>query len=263
VFLPDPLVLDVTPADIGPLSVEAADLDADGDLDLVSADGYGSHDLSVFWQTAPGTFELDPTPLGGSLVSPGSAFVQAADLDGDGDLDIFSANFVPATVTTFWQTTPGTFDPVPTIVGGQGKITGIEVRPADLDGDGDLDLVSANPGPADNLALFWQTAPGAFAPHPQMYKLDSIQLGRPVDMQPADLDGDGDLDLVTANRYSPDSKFGDQLTVFWQDDQRALEPVPTILVDPLRRPTRDPWLPRTSTETGISTSSPRTTPAAT
>ncbi len=81
-----------------PVSVVAADLDGDGNLDLVSANR-NSDDLTVFYQDAPRTFiRQPPIPTGG--LRPRS--LVAADLDGDGDLDLVSANNFSDDLTVFF-----------------------------------------------------------------------------------------------------------------------------------------------------------------
>ena len=72
--------------------------------------------------------------------------------------------------------------------------------PADLDGDGILDLLVAElgtflPGDHDKGQVVWLQghASGEFEPVPLLHGL-----GRVSDVQPGDFDGDGDLDLVVA-----------------------------------------------------------------
>jgi hypothetical protein len=67
---------------------------------------------------------------------------------------------------------------------------------ADLDGDGDLDLATAN-AISDNISVLPNNGDGTFAPHSPFETGDG-----PVSVFSADLDGDGDLDLATANYYS-------------------------------------------------------------
>ena len=70
----------------------------------------------------------------------------------------------------------------------------------DLDGDGDLDLAVANSGllgGVGNVSVLLNNGEGTFAAHVLYGAGDT-----PVSVTAADLDGDGDLDLATANFYS-------------------------------------------------------------
>ena len=69
----------------------AADLDGDGDQDLVSANEFGDN-LTVFFQSSPGSFAAAPLVLGGFGITSSPFSMAAADLDGDGDQDLVSAN---------------------------------------------------------------------------------------------------------------------------------------------------------------------------
>ncbi|NOT31869.1 MAG: hypothetical protein HOP15_15595 [Planctomycetes bacterium] len=209
----------------GPTSVAPADLDGDGDLDLVSANVGGN--LTVFFQGAPGSFAAAPLTLGDSATTNWPISVAAADLDGDGDLDLASANQVGDNLTVFFQTSPGSFAAAPLTLGDSATTDGpTTVAAADLDGDGDLDLVSANRD-GNDLTVFFQLAPGSFEATPSL-TLGRLPLPqRPLSVAAADLDGDGDLDLVSANID------GDNLTVFFQLAPGSFATTPLVLGDPV------------------------------
>jgi hypothetical protein len=76
-------------------------------------------------------------------------------MDGDGDQDLLSLDPKTSKLSIFLQTSPGRFDPDPVLVGnppGQPWV----ILAADIDGDGEQDLVSANVNlGSENLTVFW------------------------------------------------------------------------------------------------------------
>lgn len=82
----------------------------------------------------------------------------SGDLDGDGDPDLISANSTGGTLALFYQEAPGQFTPgLSPLVGAPGCVL-TSVRTADLDGDGDIDLVAVDSGNTE-LSLWFQVAP--------------------------------------------------------------------------------------------------------
>ena len=120
------------------VSVHAADLDGDGDADVLSA---SQSDDKIAWyeNLGGGTFSAQ------QVITTDADYaysVHAADLDGDGDADVLSASFVDNKVAWHENLGDGTFSP-------QRDITteadvAHSVHAADLDGDGDADVLSAS-----------------------------------------------------------------------------------------------------------------------
>jgi hypothetical protein len=199
--------------DVGYLaSPDLADIDGDGDLDAFLGEGFG---VTIFFAntgsaSAPAFLAPDRGPLGAVdlnyLAAP--AF---GDLDGDGDLDAllgaldgnahFFANtgtangpaFAAAALNSFGLEDVGSF-----------------ASPAigDLDGDGDLDvLVGEDYG---SLVFFDNTGSAsapAFAP-PLANPFGLADLGDLSAPALADLDGDGDLDVVAGEEGGSSVFFG-------------------------------------------------------
>lgn len=189
------------PVGTSPDSVTAADLDGDGDADLATANtfsdnGYGDEtgDISVLRNEGDGTLaEAVNYPV---MDAPAS--VAAADLDGDGDTDLASANNFTSNVTVLINEGDGTF------AGGANYPVGdrpASIIAADLDGDGDTDLATGN-GIADNpnsnnVSVLLSKGDGTFA------EAVNYPVGENTfSVTAADLDGDGDGDLVAANANS-------------------------------------------------------------
>lgn len=184
----------------GMRDVSPGDIDGDGDIDLV-ATGTLNDTLTVFLQTDSGEFAAGPT-LGGPGITSGPISVRIDDLDGDGDQDVISGNgFVgqdpmDSDITIFFQTEPGVFVLGPRLGGNGETVFPAGLETDDLDGDGDIDFVTANSG-GDNLTVFFQTDPGVFAPGPVLG--DALTTGRPGGLVTGDFNADGFLDIVSAN----------------------------------------------------------------
>ena len=170
-----------------PGPIEAADLDADGSLDLAiaNADGLG---LGILWNEERGAFSgPEPHVLPGPVQA-----LNAADLDGDGDLDIAAA--VPFEIHLFLNAGRRPIELGPRLA--HGSFT-VSLAARDLDGDGDTDIVTANTifqEFEDNVSVFENLGAGRFAA-----ARNFVAGRRPSSMAAGDLDGDGDVDLAIRN----------------------------------------------------------------
>ncbi len=194
-----------------PFRVVLADCDQDGDLDIVSANSLSSN-LAIFFQTTPGSF-TQTSKLGDETSTSGTRSVAAGDIDGDGDIDLVSANTLSDTLSIFVQTSPGEFLLGQTIGGPGMTVAPISVAIADLDSDGDLDIVSGNgrvggDAQLSDITLFFQTAPLAFTLGATLGGNGSTPF--PNAIATDDLDQDGDIDIATANTV------GNNITLFFQ-----------------------------------------------
>ncbi|MBN2171264.1 MAG: VCBS repeat-containing protein, partial [Candidatus Krumholzibacteriota bacterium] len=177
-------------------SVCTADFDGDGHVDA-AATGTDAELVQIFLNDGAGGMveawsQYDPYwPMS----------VQAADVNGDGFEDLVYVRYVQG-VNVMLNNGDATFQPpVNYWNGSQGR----SVRPGDLDGDGDVDLVCANWGD-DDVSVFLNLGDGTFDPQ-QLYSTGS----GPYRVCLADLDGDGDLDISTANSVNDGASFVENL----------------------------------------------------
>jgi hypothetical protein len=120
-----------------PMKIAAADADADGDLDALVLNRY-SLTLGVHLNDGSGVF-LEP---GGRDLEPLCGWMDAGDIDADGDPDVVSSYAYAGGggLSVIRNNGNGTFTPRQNYVGPRGAMT---PRFDDLDGDTDLDLVWA------------------------------------------------------------------------------------------------------------------------
>ncbi|MEL6615165.1 MAG: FG-GAP-like repeat-containing protein, partial [Bacteroidota bacterium] len=180
-----------------------ADLDGDGDLDVLAGVGNGS--FTYFENTAGAgntpAFAAAQTNPFGLLGLAYRSVPSVADLDGDGDMDVLAGetngNFV------YFENTAGAGN-TPTFAAAQTNPFGLTdvgyysaPGVADLDGDGDLDVLA---GEYDgNLFYFENTTGAGNTPTFAAAQTDPFGLadvGRYSALSVADLDGDGDLDVL-------------------------------------------------------------------
>lgn len=184
-----------------PSHVEAVDLDKDGTLDLLVPDlgSFQPADHSngaLYWLRGLGANRFEAVVLAKGL--PRIADAQAADFDGDGDLDVVLANFGwrgTGNVTVLENRTRDWKAPafVPTLV--DPRTGAIHVPVTDVNGDGRPDFIALLAQQHEAVIAFVNTGRGLSftpqviyeAPHPN-WGSSGIAL--------VDLDDDGDRDVL-------------------------------------------------------------------
>lgn len=195
-----------------PRAAFAADLDGDGDVDLLSA---SSQDDRIAWYENDGADDPTFTQITISTAADGAYDVVAADLDGDGDIDVASSSIIDDKI--IWYENDGAVEPSFTAITITTSADGArEVNVADLDGDGDLDLLSAN---TEGGTVSWYENDGAA--DPTFTKIDLlVALNGPFHLVPTDMNLDGHMDMLVA--------FSIAGTVWWYENDGAADPLFTV-----------------------------------
>jgi hypothetical protein len=171
-------------------SVYSTDLDGDGDMDVLSS---SSSDNKIAWYENDGTGNFG-SQIVISTAALGASSVYATDMDGDGDMDVLSASWTDNKIAWYENTDgAGTF-------GAQNVIStvamnAVSVYATDMDGDGDMDVVSAS-NRDDKIAWYENTdGDGTF----WAQQVISTAALRARSVYATDLDGDGDMDVLSAS----------------------------------------------------------------
>lgn len=169
----------------GTVSVVVADVDRDGDPDVITATLYAGNGL-VWHENTSGGQAFIAHALPASYAEAHDVFV--ADLDSDGDPDVLAAFAAGNTVAWYENDGHQVFTEHPI---SNSAVSARSVVAVDLDRDGDLDPLSASYGD-DKIAWYANDGKQNFIEHPISTSIDGA-----YDIVPADLDGDGDWDLVS------------------------------------------------------------------
>jgi len=180
----------------GAISVGAADLDGDGDKDVVAA-GYNASDIA-WWANSNGIgttwveHEIDYS-------FPYASGVSVADVEGDGDIDVVGTSG-DASLLTWWANSG---EPLPTwtehivdttVPGASSAVV------CDLDSDGDMDIIGASYG--NDAVYWWRNADGggiSWTRHNVVTGLDGA-----LSTVPGDLDSDGAMDIAWTGEIADD-----------------------------------------------------------
>ena len=171
-------------------------------------------DVTVDFTTSSQTLNFTAADI--TTSADGARDVYVGDIDGDGDLDIVSASATDDTIA--WYENDGAADPTWSAADIATSADGArDVHVADMDGDGDLDIVSAS---WIDSTIAWYENDGAANPSWTAVDIDTSADGA-ADVHVADMDGDGDLDIVSAS-YLDD-------TITWYENDGAADPTLSLI----------------------------------
>lgn len=207
----------------GTRGVAVGDMNGNGYKDLLFAD-YAEDDMKIAWyNTATGAFN----GAGGVTLDTDfdyASMIIAADLDGDGDLDVVCGSSFDIRV---YMNEAGTFTKGPL-----NRVTNTArgVCHGDFDGDGDTDMMAVG---GLHMTWFENDGTGELTARILREGLARIQVGGGQVMHTADMDGDGDDDAVLCERSGDKVSWIENLgggnfakrTVHFLNDAYSCEPV--------------------------------------
>lgn len=223
--------------------VELVDVDVDGDLDVVFADGEGfssagtkrQNVLIVNQLVETGSFGFADESVARLGANTSNAKgVTAGDVDGDGYVDLLFANAFDTDVPFLYMNRgaaqPGFFDLESAARGFTTPLSSAGAQFGDLDDDGDLDVILCDSGPSffggtgGRPRLYLNDGTGHFTEDP--VSMNASLKNAHMDVQLVDLDADWDLDFVGLCRAT---NGGENHYVMLNDGQAAFTDVSDLM----------------------------------
>ncbi len=178
--------------------VTLGDVNGDGKLDIVTVEK-NTNTVSILTQNTSGGFNLpNALSVGASLINPNPKSVVLGDINGDGTLDIVTADYNSNTVSILPNNGTSFSNPIILSVGTE-AVNPQSIALGDLNGDGKLDIVTADFN-SNSVSILINDGINGFKSAEVLSVGDDAN--NPNSLALADLNGDGKLDIVTANLTS-------------------------------------------------------------
>lgn len=225
-------------------SITAISQGADG-VDLRDINGDGLRDVTTAWEEGGVvTVSLHPSadadprlPWPTSVIASGlrgAEDAKFADLDGDGQIDVISANDSGARLYAHFSGPAWT---TITLTSSMGHNRWMQVASADIDGDGNLDIIAGSrAGTAANPAVIaWFRNPGSpLARDGSAWTYNEMtKAGWAMSVIAQDVDGDGDTDTVVSDRaafrHADNTVSWSRYGVRWIETVRLSNAAPTFI----------------------------------
>jgi hypothetical protein len=190
----------------GALSIDAGDVDNDGDIDLVGA---SSNARRFLWFENDGAQNFTTKLIeDDNDYSTNANKVQLNDIDNDGDLDVIGSSNHSISTGLYWFENVGNENPsnifrdsfdnsTVSIIsngGGVSSKANREVGVADFDGDGNLDVYASS-----NSTFHWFKNDGTSSSFSENFISLSFLAQGSTSIEGGDLDGDGDIDFASSS----------------------------------------------------------------
>jgi len=182
-------------------SVARADVDGDGDMDVLSA---SFNDNRIVWYENDGSESFTAHTI--ATDASGAISVMTADVDSDGDVDVLSASSGDDRIVWYENDGSESFTAHTIVSDADGARS---VATADVDGDGDMDVLSAS-FIDDRIVWYENDGSESFTARTIASDADGAH-----SVTTADVDGDGDVDVLSA------SQFDDRIVWFENDGSES------------------------------------------
>lgn len=191
------VVIDNTLSTNGANAVYTSDIDNDGFVDILSGSGEGK---IAWYKNINGQGLFGDQQVIGIGESGGAETVYTSDLDGDGDLDVFSIvrNFNLNTISWYENLDSEGLFGEEQIIMSSSFYSSASVFTSDLDGDSDLDVLCAT----GNAIMWFENTDGQGTLSTQQLIEYSINGATGFSVTSFDIDNDGDMDVISNYEYN-------------------------------------------------------------